>query len=220
MARINLTHHWKFRQLARALGSPVLALGTLELLWRTAYEHADDYIGTPADIAEAVYWVGPPTDLVRLLTSCGFLDADRDRYRVHDLWTHAPKYARLRWTRAHPGEIRPWNAKATSAVPQTGTYPPRPAPSRPAPPHIKNIAANAASNLRVLVRLAHVLADQRFETEADRKEALKSLAAQNGVPYDSRLITKAIDVVRHNRTPMWVAHPQAALVRRMKRRQG
>jgi hypothetical protein len=217
VARINLTHHWKFRQLARALGSPVLALGTLELLWRTAYEHADDYIGSPADIAEAVYWPGAPTDLVHLLTSCGFLDADGDRYRVHDLWENAPKYARLRWTRAHPGEIRPWNVKATSAVPQTGTYPSHPIPSHK---YRKSIAANAASNVRVLVRLGYVLADQRFETEADRKEALKSLAATNGVPYDSRSITKAIELLTHHRVPAWVAKPQAVLVRRMNRRRG
>ena len=212
MARINLSHHYKFRQLARALGSRALARGTLELLWEAAYEHADPYIGTPADIAEAVDWSGPPAELVGLLVSCGFLEDGGAQYVVHDLWTHAPDFVRLRWLRAHPHENkknRPWNAKATSCV---GRSPTRrrgdrllPAPPRPAPPHRqKEQRLSPPDAIAVLARLGHELHGQAFQSEADLKDALKALAAQHAIPYDGRSIGAALDRLTRSRRPLLV----------------
>ena len=214
MARINLTHHYKFRQLARALGSRPLARGILELLWECAYEHADPYIGTPVDIAEAVDWTGAPMELVDLLVACGFLDDVGAQYVVHDLWKNAPDFVRLRWLRAHPHENkknRPWNAKATSCVGKTPTGGRRdrllPAPPRPAPPQYvqKEQAASPPDSIDVLTRLGHELHGQSFQTEADLKEALKALAAQHAIPYDGQSIGAALDRLTRSRRPLRVA---------------
>ena len=212
MARINLSHHYKFRQLARALGSRALARGTLELLWETAYEVADAYIGTPDDIADAVDWTGPPMDLVNLLIKCGFLEDLGAQYAVHDLWKNAPEYVRLRWVRTHPHETkknRPWNAKVTSCVGKTPTRRggdrPLPAPPRPAPVRTERPAAAPPDTIKVLTRLAHELEAQVFQTEADLKDALKALAAQHAIPYDGQSIGAAIDQLTHSRRPILVA---------------
>lgn len=120
MARPGLTGHRKFRRLARALGSSILARGVLELLWDSCYEHGDDYVGTATDIEAIVGWTGEPGMLTCALAAAGapegdgFIEPvpDRDdagryiattsemtassaatiRYRVHDLWHHAPEY--------------------------------------------------------------------------------------------------------------------------------
>ena len=199
MARINLSHHYKFRQLARALGSRAIARGTLELLWEAAYEVADSYIGTPTDIAEAVDWDGPPMARVDLLKTCGFLDDVGAQYVVHDLWAHAPKFVRLRWTREHPREKRPWITNARSAVPRKGTY-----PSLPFPVRRERTAAAPRDPIAVLTRLGHELHDEAFTTEADLKEALKTLAAQYAIPYDGRTISAALDRLLRSQRPVRV----------------
>ena len=202
MARINLTSHYKFRQLARKLGSPVLARGTLELLWDAAYQLADPYIGTPADIADAVCWTGPPMDIVDLLKDCGFLDDTGAQYVVHNLWKNAPKYVLARWVRKHPGENRPWNDNATSCVPQNDHYQARQGKASPVQ---KEQRLTPHDSIAVLTRLAHELEEQVFQTEADLREALKALAAQHAIPYDGRSIGAAIDQLTHSRRPILVA---------------
>ena len=64
MGRPGLTNHRKFRRLTRALGSPIVARGVLELVWDAAYECGDDYLGTAADIEQLVAWAGEPGTLV------------------------------------------------------------------------------------------------------------------------------------------------------------
>lgn len=210
MARISLTHHRKFRRFARALGSPALALGTLELLWLAAYEAADPFIGSAADIADAAGWSGEPGALAALLVECGLLDAlGPDAFAVHDLWQHAPDYVRLRWRRLHPEAAeneRPWNL-STSSVGKKPT-------SRPAPSHLEKDKEQRASardldpvNPRVLSRLAFELPDA-LEDEADKKDELKTLAARYRLRYDAGSITQALDVVAHaKRRPVWVRDP-------------
>jgi hypothetical protein len=110
MARPGLTGHRKFRRLARALGSSIVARGALELLWEHCYESGDDYVGTSDDIEHAVGWTGERGMLTRALVEAGvpeghgFLepqgtlgDALTQRsaetgFRIHDLWHHAPDY--------------------------------------------------------------------------------------------------------------------------------
>lgn len=119
MARPGLTQHRKFRRLARALGSPIVARGALELLWDGCYEAGEDYVGTTEDIEHAVGWNGVPGVLTQALheagapTGVGFIErvseSGEPTYRVHDLWHHAPDYVAKRRKREmeRQGKIDP-----------------------------------------------------------------------------------------------------------------
>lgn len=109
MARPGLTQHRKFRRLVRALGSPIIARGALELMWDGCYDSGNDYVGTAEDIEHAVAWSGEAGMLTRALAEAGAplgvgfierLEGDGEPvYRVHDLWHHAPDYVSNRRTR-------------------------------------------------------------------------------------------------------------------------
>jgi hypothetical protein len=225
MARISLTRHRKFRRFARALGSPALALGTLELIWLVAYEAADPFIGTAADLEDAAGWSGAPGALAPLLVECGLLDAvGSDGFAVHDLWQHAPDYVRLRWTRTHPQVLeneRPWNL-STSCVGKTSTS--RPDPSVPSDQKEQRASARDPDppNPRVLGRLVYELPDD-LEDETDKKEELKTLAVRYGLNYDAGSIAHALDAAAHaRRRQLWIRDPYygkrpAALRRRRAR---
>jgi len=223
VGRINLTHHRKFRRLSRALGSPALALGTLELLWLAAYEAADAFVGGAEDIADAVTWTGDPDVLVAALEAAGFVDPVGAGYAVHDLWDHVPKYVKLRWLRTHKGappDARPWH-KTSSCVPLLGTTEPDPrylpVPARPveeqkekehglSPASREKPVENLEEpNPRVLTRLAYELPPALLEAdadEADKKAALKDLAVRYGCTFDATTITGALDHLA--RRPLWV----------------
>lgn len=237
MARLNLSRHWKFRRLARALGSPVVARGHLEYLWEAAYEAASDYIGSPADIADAALWTGEPLELVAFLVEAQFLDERAPgEYVVHDLWDYAPPFVRLRWARAHPGERPPWHDPApiedrpshpcgdpALAEQETRTYTGRDGTGRKReeqrrsasrslplePETADDVAPAPRPNVRVLVRLAYELGE-RYEDEADLKDALKTLAARYSVPYDATSITRALELLVHARVPLWLTDARPA----------
>lgn len=111
MGRPGLTCHRKFRRLAQALGSKMMALGALELLWAPAYEAGDDYVGTVDDIERLVEWTGDRGALTRALVEAGApegagfierVDASGQGepcYRIHDLMDHAPEYVARRRAR-------------------------------------------------------------------------------------------------------------------------
>jgi hypothetical protein len=107
MARPGLTQNRKFRRLARALGSDVLARGSLELLWDTAYESGDDYLGDTQDVELAARWAGESGVLCKALLdaggegTAGFIEQDPERpgFRVHDLFENAPEYVQKRMMR-------------------------------------------------------------------------------------------------------------------------
>jgi hypothetical protein len=104
MARPGLLNHRKFRRFASAIGDDALALGSLELIWASAYEAGDDYLGDTTDVEIAARWKGERGALVTALLgaggngSIGFIERieGRETYRVHDLWHHAPEYVRKR----------------------------------------------------------------------------------------------------------------------------
>jgi hypothetical protein len=109
MARPGLTSHRKFRRLSRALGSPIVARGALELLWDSCYESGEEYVGTAEDIEAVIGWSGEPGLLARALVDAGapegygFIEpvtAEAQdgpaRFKVHDLWHHAPDYVAKR----------------------------------------------------------------------------------------------------------------------------
>lgn len=111
MARPGLTQHRKFRRLARALGSNIVARGVLELLWDGCYESGDEYIGTSDDIEHAIGWTGAPGMVTTALLEAGapegygFIEpatgpeVSIPAYRIHDLWHHAPDYVSKRRAR-------------------------------------------------------------------------------------------------------------------------
>jgi hypothetical protein len=96
--------HRKFHRLARALGSKVLAVGTLEMVWAPCYESGSDYLGTSDDVENAVEWAGKKGALTRALVEAGFIDAIENGFRVHDLLDHAPEYVAGRRVRERERE--------------------------------------------------------------------------------------------------------------------
>ena len=89
----------KFRRLARALKSEALARGSLELLWDTAYENGDEFLGHSCDVESAAHWDGEPGELTAALLAAGgegfpgFIEEHEQSglYRVHDLFENAPE---------------------------------------------------------------------------------------------------------------------------------
>lgn len=108
----------KTERLARGLGVPLYAAGgILAYLWSWAITRADA-IGNISDftdkaIAKACRWDGKPSVLVEALTSCGFIDGDRDNddMRLHDWEKYSAKLQerrakdRARKQRKNPQEI-------------------------------------------------------------------------------------------------------------------
>jgi hypothetical protein len=127
-----------------------MAIGVLELLWNSCYEAGDDYVGTAEDIDAVVGWPGEPGVVALALVAAGIpeghgfieplqpeKDGDPMRYRVHDLWHHAPEYVTKRRKRESErrqrsdpsppnGVICPPNGGhwRGSPVTSTGTSPP------------------------------------------------------------------------------------------------
>lgn len=111
MARPGLSIHRKFKRLSRALGSHLIARGALEILWDSAYESGNDYVGTAEDLEAIIGWTGEPGAMTRALVDAGFpegagfiepVDADVNSptgYRIHDLFHHAPEYVANRRAR-------------------------------------------------------------------------------------------------------------------------
>lgn len=136
LARPGLTGHRKFRRLARALGSPILARGALELMWESCYESGDDYMGTATDIESVVEWTGVPGALVQALIDAGkpeghgFIEPvygiDKEpTYRAHDLWSHAPRWAKVKrykrlWRACGLGDPSGWVATRIRVLARDG----------------------------------------------------------------------------------------------------
>lgn len=108
MGRPGLTQHRKFRRLERALGSPLIARGALEMLWDSAYENGDEYLGSAADVEAAARWDGEAGALLTALLeaggdgNAGFIEEIPDRsghYQIHNLFENAPEYVQKRMLR-------------------------------------------------------------------------------------------------------------------------
>ena len=125
MGRPGLSLDKKFRRLAHDLDDfqagfgRMLARGSLELLWDTAYESCTDEVGDAFDVEAAAEWRGPAGRLVKALLEAGgpgkagfieeggsswWPEGTPGTYRVHDLWDHAPEYARKRAEREEERE--------------------------------------------------------------------------------------------------------------------
>lgn len=115
----------KFKRLCRRLQiSPVVAAGTLELLWiATARDAPPGDIGrfTNEDIAIQVHWEGDPDELVGALIDTGWLDADqKHRLVVHDWHEHAPRYVHA-WMKSKGLSFASYLSAEPPIEPPTGT---------------------------------------------------------------------------------------------------
>ena len=117
MAKPELLGHVKFGRLQRTLGlRRYEAIGILETLWHHCWSCCDADVGTADDVAWIVDW--PAEDAARLaegLRAAGFTDAAGDQFIVHDLWQHAPSYAKLRHERLGGAANDPPKNAATDA---------------------------------------------------------------------------------------------------------
>lgn len=138
MARIGLSKHRKFRALVRLLGSPVIARGSLELVWDAGYETLDPVVGTARDVEELAFWKGHKGDLATALVTAGFLDTRADfLLELHDFWGNAPDYVLKRAKRqrlgpyatpngGHTADKRPPNGGRTAPEPNDIEFTPAP----------------------------------------------------------------------------------------------
>ena len=87
-----LATHRKTLRLAHALGSMVVARGSLELIWDYCAANATAVIGGAADVEAVAQWAGEPGALAGHLLAAGFLDETGNGFEAHDFWHHAPKH--------------------------------------------------------------------------------------------------------------------------------
>lgn len=102
MARPTLFAHRKFVRLAALIGGKAMALGSLEMIWESAYGAGDPLVGDADTVESIADWRGKRGALAAALSAEGsrFLDLGEDGlYRVHDLEDHAPDYVQKRWQR-------------------------------------------------------------------------------------------------------------------------
>lgn len=108
MARAELTEHRKFLRLVHILGMPEPhVLGHLEYLWRSGYQTGNAYVGDSKDVELAAKWHGEEGQFFTALTAkeVNLLDMNQDgTYSIHDLYDHAPEYAKKRMRRKGFGQ--------------------------------------------------------------------------------------------------------------------
>jgi hypothetical protein len=99
--KADLLDHRKFLRLARLLAEPKAhVLGYLMLMWRRGYQTGNPLLGDALDVEAAAEFTGEPGKFATAAHSAGFIDKLPDeRYRIHDLWDHAPEWARKRMAR-------------------------------------------------------------------------------------------------------------------------
>lgn len=106
MAKPELRDHRKFLKLKRLLGAPTPhVIGYLECLWLRGYQTGSPVIGDSLDVESAAEYPGEIGTFTKAAMDAGFIDLDEDgRYTIHDLFDHAPSYAKKRMVRKGTGE--------------------------------------------------------------------------------------------------------------------
>ena len=101
MAKPELRDHRKFLKLKRLMSEPTPhLLGYLECLWLRGYQTGSSYIGDALDVEAAAEYPGEEGKLARALLLAGLIDQNEDgSFSIHDLYEHAPPYARKRMHR-------------------------------------------------------------------------------------------------------------------------
>jgi len=100
--RPGFLRHRKFLRLCRLTDSPrPLILGCVIMLWESAYESGDPFVGDVSDIESLAHWPGEPGVFAAALLDCGGnghhglieeIDSSPGTYQIHDLFDHAPEY--------------------------------------------------------------------------------------------------------------------------------
>lgn len=140
MGRPGLTRHRKFKRLARAIDDEargfgeLLARGALETLWDAVYESGDEYLGDAHDVEALAGWNGRAGLLTAALLGAGggeghsgFIEEVTDapgRFKVHDLWDHAPDYVRKRRQRENERKANGAKLRSESGQGPGGGSPP------------------------------------------------------------------------------------------------
>lgn len=110
MAKPELTSHRKFKKLVRLLGDPrPHVIGYLECLWHQGYQIGTAFLGDADDVEAAAEYPGERGRFANAAYEAGFLDVDgHGHYLIHDLYDHAPAYAKKRMARrgSGPAEMR------------------------------------------------------------------------------------------------------------------
>lgn len=102
MAKPELRDHRKFLKLRRLLAEPTPhVLGYLECLWHRGYQTGVPVIGDEDDVEAAAEYPGKRGLFAAAAHAAGFLDLDQATglYSIHDLFEHAPEYAKKRMRR-------------------------------------------------------------------------------------------------------------------------
>jgi hypothetical protein len=101
VAKPELRDHRKFLKLKRLLGEPTPhVLGYLECLWHRGYQIGNPVIGDALDVESAAEYPGEPGRFAEAAHEAGFLDRTGDgAFAIHDLFDHAPTYAKKRMHR-------------------------------------------------------------------------------------------------------------------------
>ena len=92
MAKQSLFSHPKLAKLQSILPkqSRSTLVGSLELLWHTAYEFGNPLIGDSGTVEAICDWKGAPGQLSDALFIAGFLEKDAEKLKIHDLEEHEP----------------------------------------------------------------------------------------------------------------------------------
>ncbi len=101
MAKPELRDHRKFLKLKRLLGAPTPhVIGYLECLWLRGYQTGSPVIGDDMDVESAAEFPGEIGTFTKAALDAGFIDCDEAGvYTIHDLFEHAPSYAKKRMKR-------------------------------------------------------------------------------------------------------------------------
>jgi hypothetical protein len=98
--KADLPDHRKFLRLVRLVNEPAPhVLGYLLFMWRRAYQMGSPFLGDELDVEAAAVYTGEPGKFTRAAASAGFLDLTDGGYIVHDLYAHAPEWAKKRLQR-------------------------------------------------------------------------------------------------------------------------
>lgn len=96
--KADLLDHRKFLRLQRLLAEPIPhVLGYLMLMWKRGYQTGTPILGDELDVEAAAGFMGEPSKFANAALAAGFLDREPSgELSIHDLYDHAPEYARKR----------------------------------------------------------------------------------------------------------------------------
>lgn len=201
MAKPELRDHRKFLKLKRLLGAPTPhVLGYLDCLWHRGYQTGDPFIGDALDVEAAAEYPGEPGTFAEACFQSGFLDRDEaGGYSIHDLYQHAPKYAKQRMQRrgtapkvdravqkqaesgpngSQSGEIEP----ARSTDPRSENLEPK-TENKPIPPQSRGGVETAPPKTRSPSPMDPIFEAVAEVTGLDRVTAAKKIATAAALLY-------------------------------------